>query len=471
MASQGIALLRQILIVASFGFSRDLDFYTTLYALMSISILSLATILDSNYIGLLNERKSNGGEAAIRREFFAYVRASLLLSLVIVVALCLVFPLLSLPFTAGFTMEEKAALNKLALYFLPWSLLVLPFAAMGACLKSVWGYRQFFTAELMITVVSTVAIYLRHTHVQDIAYAYAYGYGAAILYLAWHLYHLSDDTQNSKFPWRKFLNRFSRHFCSNQIGTLYALTERFWFSYLPTGGIAVLGVVQQLTMNLTSLLSFRDAYVVPLAEVEGRAQKMSRLLCGLFLLSTATAIFVAATAKPISTILFNYGKTGSEDITLLATLLSISMVGVVMGAVGTPVWRLMQVNAQYRPLVWVYLINSILTLLLGQVFVGWMQLGTIGMAIISTINATVVCFIALAYARTFEARLSKDQVTLLLQSMIFFATFGICVQLVMHAFQTNAVSSLLLGGGIYGSAMAIYGLLFRRQLQFLIGAK
>lgn len=464
MASQAVALLRQILIVSSFGFSRELDFYATLYALMSISVLSLASVLDSNYIGLLNERKSTNGDAAINGEFFAYVRASLLLSLMIVAALCIVFPVLSLPFTAGFTSSERTALSGVALYFLPWALLVLPFAAMGACLKSVWSYRQFFTAELIVTVVSTVAIYLRHVDVSDIALAYAYGYAIAILYLGWHLYRLSSESQGSKFPWQQFLHRFTRHFCSNQIGTLYAMAERFWFSYLPSGSIAALAVVQQLTMNLTSLLSFRDAYVVPLAEAAGRPQKISRLLCGLFLLSASAGIFVAMAAKPISTVLFHYGKTGSADIALLATLLSISMVGVVMGAVGTPIWRLLQVNAQYRPLVWVYMINTVLTLLLGQIFVGWMQLGAVGMAFVGSINATMACGLALSYAKTFGASLTWAQIALLMQSVTFFVAAGISMHLATTSDDISAVSQLILYAAIYGTLLTAYFFIFRHRL-------
>jgi peptidoglycan biosynthesis protein MviN/MurJ (putative lipid II flippase) len=463
--SQAVALLRQILIVSSFGIARDLDFYVTVYALFSVSILSVAGVVDSIYIGLLNERRAEGGEGALRGAFFAYMRASLLVSALVVSAIAIIFPVLAIPFTAGFSVAERASIQSLAVHFVPWALLVIPFTAMGACMKSAWNYRQFFAAELMVTLVSTGAIFLWHDHVSDIALAYAYGYGVAVFYLGMHLGRFSYAAHGIHFPWRVFLSRLSRHLGSNQVGTLYALAERFWFSYLPAGGIAALGVVQQLTMSLAGLLSLRDAYLVPLADEAGRAQKITRLLSGLFLITAVAAVFVAAAAEPICAILFQYGKAGAKDISLVANLLTIGMVGVLMSVVGTPVWRLQQVSAQYRPLVGVYLVNAALTMLLGQVFVGWLQLGAEGMAIIGAINATWVCLAALYYARAFGARLSRAQAALLLQSAIFFVLAGFVAHMVLTSFDTSAIGRLVAGGCAYGALLLVYLLVFHRRLR------
>jgi peptidoglycan biosynthesis protein MviN/MurJ (putative lipid II flippase) len=467
LLSQGIALLRQVLVVSLFGFGRALDFYATLYALMSISVISLSSVLESNFIGLLNERKARDGEDAMHAGFGAYVVASVVMSVGLVGLLVLFYPLLSLPFTAGFSAAEKAEIEALALAFLPWALLVLPFAAMGACVKSAWHYRQFFTAELMVTLVSTGIIYLHHEQVADIAHAYAYGYGIAVLYLGWNLRRRLRLAAES-FPWRHFLSRFLRHVGSNQVGTLYTMAERFWFSHLPAGGIATLGVVQQLTMSFTSLLSFRDAYLVPLADPTGRAQKIARLLCGLFLLSTAAATFVAIAAQPIGALLFQYGKAGGKDIDLLATLLAIGMVGVLMSTLGTPIWRVLQLGARYTPLVWLYLFSAGLTLATGYFFVGRLGLGAVGMAIVGAINATVAFLASVAYARSFGTRLSLAQVGLLLQSLAVFLAAALVSRLAMDGVTAGALVKLLCGGLIYAICLAGYAVVIRHRLRPLL---
>lgn len=468
--SQAVAMVRQILIVSAFGLSRDLDFYTTLFAIMSVSVLSLAAILESNFIGLLSELKAEHGEEAVRGSFLRFFGASLLFSTLVVTLLVAVFPLLSLPFTAGFASAEKASLLRLGLYFLPWALLILPFAALGACLKSVWCYREVFLAELLVAMVSTVAIHFRHEQVSDIALAYALGYSVAILFLLFTLLRQSRGLGRFGFPWRQFFSRFVRHFGSNQIGILQTMAERFWFSHLPAGNIAALGVVQQLTMSLTGLISFRDAYIIPLADETGRGPKLTRLLMGMFLLATAGAAFVAIAALPISELLYQYGKAGKADVALIALLLQIGMISVITVAIATPVWRIQQVGANYRPLVAVYIISAILIFVLGALFIGKLEMDAIGIAIVNGINGSVACLIAIIFAARLGAKLTASQWRLLLRSLFAFVLAGALAWFAMRAMQGQGpvILRLAVGGGAYGLVMAIHGILHFRQLRGII---
>ena len=466
--SQVVAMARQILIVSTYGLSRDLDFYTTLFAIMSVSVLSLASILESNFIGLLSELKAENGENAVRASFFRFFGASITLSILVVSILVATFPILSLPFTAGFTDSEKISLSHLGLYFLPWALLVLPFAALGACLKSIWCYREVFLAELVVAVTSTAAIYVRHGSVGDIALAYAFAYAIAILFLGSAMLGQTRPYGHSSFPWRRFFSRFARHFGSNQIGILQTMAERYWFSHLPAGNIAALGIVQQLTMSLTGLISFRDAYVVPLADEKHRGPKLTRLLVGMFLLAAAGAGFVAIAALPISELLYQYGKAGKTDIALIALLLQIGMISVIMVAIATPVWRIQQVGAHYRPIVAVYLISAMLIFTLGFIFIGQLQMNAVGMAIVGGVNTTIACSIAIYFARHLGAEPSRAQWMLLARSCFFFIVACIFAFLAINATQGPAFLQLAIGGGVYGLVIATYGALHYRQLKSLV---
>lgn len=466
--SQAVAMVRQILIVSNYGLSRDLDFYATLFAIMAISVLSLSSILESNFIGLLSELKSEKDEDAVRGSFICYFGAAILFSFLVVAILAAAFPVLSLPFTAGFSGDERARLTQLGLYFLPWTLLILPFAALSACLKSIWCYRDVFIAELVVAVVSTAAIYYRHDTVGDIALAFAMGYTIAILLLLRSVMRQSRSGRSHGFPWRRFFNRFIRHFGSNQVGILQTMAERFWFSYLPAGNIAALGVVQQLMMSLNGLISFRDAYVVPLAEEVGRGPKLTRLLVGIFLLATAGASFVAIAALPISELLYQYGKTESSDVALIAQLLQIAMIAVIMAAIATPVWRVQQVGAQYQPIVGVHLISAVLIFALGGIFIGWLHMGAIGMAFIGGINATVACLVAMYFAGRLGVRPSGMQWSLLVQSVLAVALAGVLAFCAIRATDEPAILRLIIGGVVYGVVLSVHCLLRYRQLRGLV---
>lgn len=466
--SQAMAMVRQIVIVSSYGFSRDLDFYTTLFAIMAVSVMSLSNILESNFIGLLSELKTEKGEGAVRGSFIRYFGAAVLFSFLVTALLVTVFPVLSLPFAAGFSPDERARLTQLGVYFLPWALLILPFAALSACLKSIWRYREVFVAELVVAVVSTAAIYYRHGSVGDIALAFALGYAVAVLLLLWTVVRQMRSEDPLGFPWRQFFGRFVRHFGSNQIGILQTMAERFWFSHLPAGNIAALGVVQQLTMSLTGLVSFRDAYVVPLAEQAGRGPKLTRLLIGMFLLATAGAVFVAIAAQPISGLLYQYGKASSNDVALVALLLQVGMISVITVALATPVWRVQQVGAHYRPMVAVYVISAVLIFGLGAVFIGWLQMDAVGMAIVGGINATVACFVAMYFAGKLGARPTGLQWRLLVRSILAFAIAGALAFHAINAVQGPTVPRLAMGGIVYGLVLAAHGLLHYTQLRTLV---
>lgn len=471
MLSQGIALIRQLMIVAMFGFGRALDFYATLSAMMSISVILVSCVVESTFIGLLNERKASGGDENVYAGFFTYIRASAVMSVLVVIFLIVIYPVFSQPFTAGFSVAEKTEIDGLAFSFLPWAVLIIPFAALGACAKSAWRYRQFFSAELMITLISTGSIFLWHEQAENIALSYAYGYMVAVLYLGWSLRDLFCLNSAGSFPWRLFWNRFLRHIGSNQVGTLYTLSERFWFSYLPAGNIAALGVVQQLGMNLASLLNFRDAYLVPLLDLTNRPQKIVRLLCGIFLLSSAVTMFVMIAAQPISSMLFQYGKARSDDINLVATLLAIGMGGVLLSTLGTPIWRLLQLSNNYTPLVWLYLTNTFLTLAMGYVFIELWELGAVGMGIIGAINAMVAFLASTFYAYSFGARLNRNQLSMLFWSLVSFIVAGLISRIVMESFYGEEITKLFCGGLIYLSALTMYGILARKHLLPLLKGK
>lgn len=463
MLSQGVALLRQILIVSSFGFARELDYYSTAYALASVSIFSIAVIIDSVYIGLLSDARAEAGGDAVRQLVRPYMRASIWVSVGVNLLAVLVLPIIVIPFTAGFTAAEKSDLWGLSLYFVPWALLIVPYTAFGACMKSMWHYRQFFIAELMVTLLSTLTIALRHEHVGDIPLAFSIGYGIATVYMGVVLLRDSQIVDGVCFPWRAFGKRLVSHFGSNQVGTLNTLAERFWFSFLPAGGISALGVVQQLTMSLSGLLSFRDAYLVPLADVRGRAQKLTRLLCGLFLIAIATAALVIGMAEPICAALFQYGKVATEDIAQVSRLLSIGMLGLVLSMVATPIWRMLQVGADYRPMAVAHFWASASTMVFGGVLIGWLDLGASGMAMIVVINAAGFCVAALRYARRAGARLEQENQSLLIRALFFFGGAALAANSAA-AIAAIPLVRLLAGGATYCTLLLVFAMLHKRCL-------
>ncbi len=67
-------------------------------------------------------------------------------------------------------------MHELAFYFLPWAIIILPYYAVTAHLKSLWRFHYVFIAELATMAVSIVFLLIWHDSVIDLPLAYAAGY-------------------------------------------------------------------------------------------------------------------------------------------------------------------------------------------------------------------------------------------------------------------------------------------------------
>ncbi len=104
-------------------------------------------------------------------------------------------------------------------------------------------------------------------------------------------------------------------YLANQMGSLSGLVDRYFQSFLMGGGISALGYVGLIVNNLSSLMTFREIYVVPLASEVGRGEKLARMLSGIAFISVPSSCFVIAFAEPIVQVLFERGKFTAADTT------------------------------------------------------------------------------------------------------------------------------------------------------------
>ena len=92
-------------------------------------------------------------------------------------------PVLTPVIATGFSVPEKKGLAELAWYFLPWTLICLPYYAAAARYKMEWRFNRVFVAEILIIVISIGALALWHDDIEHLPLAYAAGYMAGLLLL------------------------------------------------------------------------------------------------------------------------------------------------------------------------------------------------------------------------------------------------------------------------------------------------
>jgi putative peptidoglycan lipid II flippase len=393
---QVLAFLRQLLIAAYFGVGRDYDAYVMVYAMATVVVFTFGAIFDSIAVPhLVRAREGDGLETALAlaRSIFSL---SLWLSIATSVIFLIAVPLLAPIFATGFSLEERSHLAQLAWYFLPWTLVCVPYYAAAARQKMEWRFNRVFVAEIAIVVVSIGFLVVRHDDVRMLPLAYAAGYGVGLLQLAvsaglWRKGAVASP------PVRSVARNVGELFLANQTGGLATLVDRHIQSFLAAGGIGAVNYSAQITNSLSSLLTFREIYMVPLTRQADRAARLERLLSGLLLLAVPLAGLVACLAPDVVTVLLQRGRFDASASELTAEVLRIGAFSLITSAVTTPLARMFQIADRIHYTHLLYLSVAVSLAIFGYLFVVGLGWGVRGVALMqlasSLVSAVVISYL------------------------------------------------------------------------------
>ena len=393
---QVLAFLRQMLIAASFGISRELDIYVITYAVATIAVFTFASIFDSVAVPRLVRVREKEGEDAARSLARAIFGLSLGFSVAASLILLAAAPLLAPIVATGFAPGDKAELGRLVWYFLPWTLVCLPYYAIAAWQKAQWKFNQVFSAEIVIVVVSIGCLALWHDDVTALPLAYAAGYLVGFLQL------LVGTRILPKMPWlhlslRPFVRNVGELYLANQTGSLSTVVERHIQSFVPPGGVAAVNYSNQLVNGLAALLTFREIFIIPLSHEAERKEKLERLVGGMVVMAIPLAGLVMCFAPDIVQLLFERGRFDAAATVMTAEILRVNAISVVISAMNTPLIRMFQILDRIHLINWVYAAVAISSLLFGYLFVFLLHQGVQGVAWMQVsagaVGATVTAYL------------------------------------------------------------------------------
>ena len=405
---QALAFFRQLLIAAYFGIGRDFDSYVVVYAVATFAVFTFGAIFDSVAVPHLVRVREKEGVASARALASSIFRISVGLGAIASVIFLVALPLLAPIIATGFSTTERTGLVDLGFYFLPWTFICLPYYAAAARHKMEWRFNKVFVAEIGIIIVSICALVLWHDGIEYLPLAYALGYAVGLgqLIVGENLIWPNERRAQSS---RGILRNIAELFGANQTGSLASVADRHIQSFVPTGGIGAINYSAQLVTALSVLLTFREVFIVPLAQEFDRTVKLERLLCGLTLVAVPITGIVACFAPDIVTILFQRGRFDAAASVLTSEVFRIGAMGIAISALNAPLFRMFQILDRIHLINWVYAAIAISTLAFGYLFVvllgfgvqgvAWMQLGA---AIVgTTVTAYLVsrCGVELNWVR------------------------------------------------------------------------
>jgi putative peptidoglycan lipid II flippase len=465
IAQQLIGLFRQVLIAAFFGLSREFDAYLVVYALVTMVVFNLAGVFDTVAVARLVQIHGRDGEETFWRTSNRILLLSCAFGVVFaattIALLWIAMPIL----TAGFSPAERVFVGHIGWYFIPWIVVIVPYYALSAHLKAVWQFSWVFAAELVVMVVSIAILWFEHASVAALPIAYGGGYAvAALLLLARRGFRRNAATATSPH----LINSMSKQYLATQVGTANGFADRYFQSFLIPGGISVLGYVGLIVNSLSSLMTFREIYVVPLAVEAGREQRLERMLQGLVLISIPCTFFLIIYAEPIVSVLLQRGKFTPEAAAVTAAILRILALSLLLSTVLAPLERMFQildrlVFTQVR-----YLIALAATLVFQSFFVFYLAMDVRGLAWGSVCNSAVVlasvilmvrrCGIVVRW-RGFFANAAFATVTAAV-------AMGISWPVASHF---TGLGQLIMATGLYGLVVASSYFMARARLRIIVG--
>lgn len=389
---QALAFVRQLLIAAYFGVSRDLDIYLIAYSIAAMVVFTFSTAFDFAVVPRL-VRIQKYGDAAARSLAVSLFRWSFVFGAAATVLLIVLTPLLTPLMATGFDPAHKAALSDLMWDFSLWTSLCVPYYAAAARHKARRDFNRVFGAEILIGGVSILLLVFFHGDIRFLPWAYAGGYAVALLSILPGTGIIPHLVERSTPETASTLRNVGELYFANQTGSIGAVIDRHFQSLVPPGGIAGMNYTAQIVSGLVGLLTFREIYVVPLAEIDRRDEKLERLIIGLLALAIPISGFVAIMAHEIIEFLFQRGRFDATATHLTASILQIGVFALIPSAVGNPLFRMLQIVDRVSLIHVIYLSNVMFLGVFGYLFVavlGWGVQGLAWMLLMNGIGSFIV---------------------------------------------------------------------------------
>lgn len=342
---------KHIVITAYIGLTAELDAFNMAATVLALCIYVFGDIFDSLGVPRLVQADKEEGEEAFLRKTGTILSMALGLSLVMTAFMIVAMPYLGVV-APGFSEGKKQLLRENLLFLLPVGLLYLPYHAMGSFLRARRRFQAFYVGELLMAVVTFVILILFHGTRFVIPISFSVAYTLAIIYLYFasrRHFRFAIDFSSPFF--RESFRLFLQLLPIYMVGQLYMAVDRFFASYLDTGGISALSYGFVIIGIPVSVLMLENIFITPLAEAERKDEMMGRIVSGILIISIPMAAFLSYYAFDIVKFAFERGvfTTASTQMTSEALrILALYIPGLFLNPM---LYRLLQVTDNLKGVV------------------------------------------------------------------------------------------------------------------------
>lgn len=343
---------RHVVITAVIGLSVGLDAFYIAVAVVSVFINTFGDIFDSVGIPFLLRVRGGGGEVYRRLEgtlFSWTVKMGVGLTALMVLSLPLVTSLVP-----GFPAGSRGLIWINLFALVPYALVYLPYHCLGSFQRARRDFRSFFMAEFLVALIALgMILAMPRTEIAvPISVSVGYCGGALVLWFMErrHIRFVGSPPHEETREIRGMIWKLLPVYA-----LVYALLliDRYFASFLQTGGIAALSYAFMLATAIPLILNVENVFITPLSEESDHGALMTQILCGALIVTAPVVAFTMSHARDIVALLFERGAFTATAAELTSTALSHYIFGLPAMIIWPVCYRLYQVYRRPKTIYWI----------------------------------------------------------------------------------------------------------------------
>lgn len=394
-------VLKHMIVAAAIGLSAQLDVFYMAMALMGIFVFSWAQMLEVVAVPKLVALFGKDD----KEDFLNLVSGLFILCVGISILICILFICfrqILAQVAWGFDANRHHLLAESFLWFAPLILFYIPFRFMGSIFRSIRRFSLFYQAESIVDIATLVLILLYRDQPHVLYWSFSAGFSTAFLFL--FIFFVRHFPLRRTFSLKKIMDVLKAGPSLMMLQAtqyLYAITDRFFVSFLGTGNVSALAYGNTIAYFLEGLVSIKSAFVTVFAESTEPVQKngvYNDLVSLAIFLAIPLNIFLVVFGTDLVGLFLERGVFTRSDTVLVGLAVSGFSWSLLPMLLQEPMEQMFQVQRRLNWIVVRKLVGLATSVVLNGIFVFYLGWGVWGIALATTIGQWVVLILGLVAA-------------------------------------------------------------------------
>ena len=391
---QLISLFKHIIIAGFIGLSNQLDIFYMALAIYAVLITSWAVVFDVLAIPKLVNYHVNK-----EYENFNLLSSSIL---IFTFGISIFFSIIFYYFgniishaALGFSDEKKIILEESFKWLLPAIIFYLPYFSLCSILKSLRlfslvNFIEFFSTLLLMLIL---LFFIEQEFVLYWSYSLSISFSFFLAFLF-----------VKKSVILKFYNPFNKLFIKllpsippllfiHSFFYLFALTDRFFVTFLDNGDISALTYATVFVIAVPQIIGVSSFFLTAYSEeinIDQKSIKFSKATSYILLVSIPIVIFFLASAESLISIFLERGAFKESDTLRVTSIIYILAFIIIPYSLQTVIDQIYQVEKKFSYVVNIKISGFLINIFLNYIFIFFFKMGVVGAALGTTISYSIV---------------------------------------------------------------------------------